>query len=117
MPHHQTRRVIETLYPVEPDGPVTYTPPAWASGDLDGAAQPRVAPPRPARRLRSPDEPGRTLPICFEPLSAPRDADRIHPMADPDEHHLWRALAWGVGLAIPWYLALGIIVALATGRL
>ena len=91
------------LYPVEPDGPVIYTPPAWASGDLDGPAAPRRA-----RRLRSPDEPGRTLPICFEPLSAPRDADRIHPMADPDEHHLWRAIAWGVAISLPWYIAVGV---------
>jgi hypothetical protein len=54
------------------------------------------------------------VPLCFQPLN---DPDRIVPLQEPDEHHLWRALAWGVGLAIPWYLALGIIVALATGRL
>jgi hypothetical protein len=107
MPHHQTRRVIETLYPVEPDGPVTYTPPAWASGDLDGFASPRRT-----RRLRSPDEPGRTLPLCFPPL----DREPIRPMADPDEHHLWRAMAWGAALSLPWYIAVGIAAAILRAK-
>jgi hypothetical protein len=106
MPRHQTRQVIESLYPVEHDGPAQYEPPAWTRGDVTDAA------PRQPRRLRRADEPGRTLPICFQPL----DREPIRPMADPDEHHLWRAMAWGAALSLPWYIAVGIAAAILRAK-